>query len=135
MVVYKAFRVGRTGNLLSLIVKGKALTKYKFGEWNMAPRWLEEFGYGPLAFIDIDDLRRYTEICFNLNNIAIVKCEADDYTVPKCQLYFNALKNGKFIPCIAQNLWPKGTVMVGKIKPIKVIEWHSKIKQKFTEAV
>jgi len=119
MKVYRAVWRDPMGRLISASAEGKALIIYRPGEWVEAPMWLQERGYHILAFRTKKDAKNYIP---KWAVYEIWEAEAPQIIqdLPP-ELDKKALSKGFFIQSRNLGGWPRGTVMVPKIKLVKKV--------------
>ena len=126
MKVYK-FVLPSHNYYVSAVVDGKAEVKYFPGRWAKAPFWLRRRGYHLTAFKDLKSAREWavTECGAPVLNLHAELWEAEakgviDKLPPVCLLWKlsqGIIKQGGNFGC-----WPKGTIMVKRLRLIKPIE-------------
>ncbi len=116
------------GEECSLVVNNtKAAVKYKVGEWTEAPQWLAEAGYHLLIFNNLKNAKKFLrEFMFTTPCYPhIWRCEVKGrFLVLPFQLSGDSLEH-EFIELLWGSKFPKGSVMVKKVKLIELV-WGSK---------
>jgi hypothetical protein len=100
---------------------GKANVRYQINSWSEAPAWLSEKGYGLFVFDSLKKAQKFSKY-LSLTGLKIWECEIEgkfpSLPVPLSRSY---LECGYLLP-VAGSKFPKGTVMVKKIKLLKLIK-------------
>jgi hypothetical protein len=103
------------GSMQSVVVQGKASIHYEFGRWSESKPNLRAMGYHPFAFDTLQNA-----IAFCPDNIC--ECEGEGQVkLPDYLDNVSGVANG-LNPIISSSpLWPKGTVMYRRIKPLRML--------------
>jgi len=131
MRVYKVVEVVR-GNPLSAFTNGAAVVNYSEEKYAAAPAWLAKRGYFLTAFVRLKDAENFFKDMLVFSDERFELWEADGIDVkeglpPRLDTSFLADK--MFMP--SDEKWPKGTVMVRKIKLIRRIKRRKFIKPRY----
>ena len=97
--------------------------KYEVGKWSLAPQHRQEKGYHLLVFDDLLLANRFVEDQFPEGSSVVFYCEVREIIkeLPLMQGIFSYPSLG-FHDMTAYFTWPKGTIMVKKVKLVKEIE-------------
>ncbi len=118
-------RIGRRTEFgsVSLPTSHPGAVKYRRGEWSSAPQHCQERGYHLLVFDDLLLAKRFTEDQFPGGTTVMFYCETQGIIkeLPLMQGIFNYPFPG-FHDMNNYFCWPKGTVMVKKVKLIREVE-------------
>ena len=108
------------GEQVSYFVYGApAEVKYPIGEWAKAPKWLAKRGYGLFVFDGLKNAREFSKLCASPR---LWKCEVDGiFDRLPLSISSLGLNSGRVIKLRAKN-YPKGTVMVKKVKLIRQVK-------------
>jgi len=100
---------------------GKASVKYYEHSWSEPPTWLSEKGYGLFVFDNLKNARKFIKY-FSQPDFKLWQCEVEgkfsSLPVPLSRSYLDC---GYLLP-VAHAKFPEGTVMVKKVKLLKLIE-------------
>ena len=131
MKVYKVLqRVD--DKLFSAVVEDIARVEYKIGEYSEAPQWLQDQGYHITAFQNLIGAKSFIidDMPCTKSELEIYKCEARDIfekaqlppslTVWELQQLFEL---DEYILPVRSSVWPWGTIMCLKLKPVRKIEF------------
>jgi len=104
------------GEQVSYFVYGTpAEVKYPVGEWAEAPKWLAKKKYGLFVFDGLKNAREFSKLCASP---CLWRCEVDGiFDRLPLSLSMHGLNAGKVI-----KLYPKGTVMVKRVKLIRQVK-------------
>jgi len=125
VIVYKVLRKGNW----SAWASGKAIIRYKVGEWRSAPLWLGKLGYHIFAFDNLYDARRFARSIgvkaksyFELSRSRrIYEAEAEGVITELLpMLDMSRLETGMAYE--EGGFYPPGTVMCEKIKLLKKVK-------------
>lgn len=121
MIVYKVVRpTNRHGIYKSFIAEGKAKVTYSLNKRAYAPRWLSREGNYLCVFDSLDMAYDFAIVFFHKKYV-IFECEARTICkklVSTCSL--PRLAYGEINPFCVDD-WPKGTVMVKTLVPVREI--------------
>ncbi len=125
---YKLFRRSEIG-LTSLLAYGQAQVIYREDEENRPPRWLEELGYGILAFRTLEEAKEFVGMMLHKPNEDEMECwevEGEEIAIENLPVgdgycYTAYLAIGVLYPDCMRT-WPPGTVMLKTCKLIRRVE-------------